>query len=454
LITDASKRFSERILPHFASFALERLSCLIQEHCGGRILKGKLFYDKTQKEGFPIFLNAEKVSEILGRELPQKEILKILKNIYCKVSNFKKGVIKVLPPPYRLDLQIEEDLIEEIIRIIGYDKLKPVYPAGEFVFKPLNQDLFFSEKMRDTAMAAGFCEVSLYAFAGEKEIRFLDKEISHKLIEVQNPFRPEFRFLRPYLSPSLLNGLEESLKFSKEASLFELGSSFLFQKGAKDAPELTRQNLAFAVAFPEEAGKEPFSELKSRLNAVFEAMGLPDVFYSDKLSLEFEFTKDLKGLFHPFKLVQIEVRGKPVGILGELHPEVKREFGLKAKIALAEFSFDEFLSQIEAEKEYRPISKYPALMRDLAVLVPKNAKTIDVTDKIENTAGELLVDSDIFDIYEGEGIPADKKSLAFRLVFQSKYKTLADPEVNKIMDKIIAGLEANPDFEVRRSASL
>lgn len=450
LITDASLRFSQNPSPYLTEFAMERLCYLIQKFCAGIILKKKLCFDKRLKPQ-AIYLHRQKACSALGIKIKHQEIIKILNRLYCSIRIVKNlrqeqsGIYQVIPPAWRSDLRIEEDLIEEIARLIGYAKVPASHPWGELAFKPINEDLFFTEKIKDSAVLAGFQEIMLYSFIGEKEIRILNPESVHKIIGLENPFRPEFRYLRPYLLPSLLNALSESTKSNQEICFFESANIF-----SSAAPEFQTKNIGFAVSLLEDAKEEPFFELKARLNSIFESLGLNDAWYGDKLLFDFGLVKDLKNIFHPFRMAQIEVRQKPVGIIGELHQEIKKEWGLKGKIAMAEFSLEKFLEEVKKEKEYRPVSRYPSIIRDLSVLTPKNAKISQVLEIIEISGGELLIDTDLFDIYEAEEISEEKQSLTFRLVFQSKVKTLTDLEVNKIMDKIIKNLEENPNFEVRR----
>lgn len=449
LITDASQRFSQRISPYFAELASRRLCHLIQKYCGGKVLAGKLGYEKAQKSAV-IRLRPRKIASLLGREYSNAEITRILKAIYCKVKNPESGILRVEPPPYRSDLAIEEELIEEIGRLSGYETIKSHHPFAELKLRPLLEDFFFEEKIKNAAIRVGFNEIKTYSFIGEKETRFLDRELAARLIEVQNPFRPEFRFLKPYLIPLLLNGLEEALKLSSVANLFEVSNVFSYKPTAKDSPDLSSQNIAFALAISEKDDSEAFFELKSRLNSVFESLGFGNVFYSDKLSLDNNLIRDLKSVFHPFRLAQIEIQGRPVGMIGEIRPEIKNNYNLKGKIALAEFSLADLMAFAKTKTKYRLISKYPVVMRDIAVMAPKNIKAIEIVNLIKNTAGLLLADLNLFDIYEGKGISANKKSLAFQLIFQSQEKTLTDAEVNKIMENIIKTLEKNPNFEVRR----
>lgn len=197
-------------------------------------------------------------------------------------------------------------------------------------------------------------------------------------------------------------------------------------------------------------GDSPFFELKGVISSLFESLGVADVWFDDVPQDKINFKKWNRELLHPFRAAQIKSGDKLLGIIGEIHPRVMDIFEIKYPSSVSEISLGALFETVRSEREYKEISKYPAVLRDIAVLVPSQVRVTEVSDVIENTAGMLLRDSDLFDIYEGDEIPENKKSLAFSLFFESNERTLSEKEVDEIMQKITQTLESNPEWEVRK----
>lgn len=447
LITDSSRRFGAGLSPYFAKLGLGFCVSRIEKIAGGEILRGEVgFENKNIGKKRPVFLPFSKIENILGQKINEKEILKILKSVYCELKTVKK-TLSIIPPLWREDLKIKEDLIEEIARIYGLGKIKPRRIVSEIKPGKSEENNGIKEQIKETIARAGFNEVYLYSFIGEKDLKLLGEETGRKIIEVRNFFRPEFRYLRPSLSVSLLKGLSEAKKYSPSARLFELAPVFSKTEKPKDAAELQSDRLSLGIA--DEKGKA-FFELKEKLASIFESLGFFEAEYSDLLNIDCEFARNLGGIFNPFRTALIKSKNEIVGVIGEPKEEIKKYFELKGEIALAEIDLPKLLPELATGKKYRPISKYPALYRDIAVLVPKKTKAIEIQNLIKAAAGKLLISADLFDIYEDEKVLAGGKNLAFHLIFQSEEKTLSDREADKIMEKIIKRLEENPDFKTRR----
>lgn len=447
LITDSSRRFGAGLSPYFAKLGLGFCVSRIEKIAGGEILRGGVeFENKNIGKKRPVFLPFSKIENILGQKINEKEILKILKSVYCDVKIGKLN-LTVLPPPWREDLKIKEDLIEEIARIYGLEKIESRRLVSEMKLSKLAEKNSAEERIKETIARAGFNEVYLYSFIGEKDLKLLGEETGRKIIEVKNFFRPEFRYLRPTLSISLLRGLNEAKKYSPSAHLFELAPVFSKTEKQKDTLEFQKDHLILGIAA--EKGKV-FFELKEKLASIFESLGFFEVGYSDLLNIDCELMRNLGGIFHPFRSALIKSKNEIIGVIGEPREEIKKYFELNGEIALVEIDLPKLLPELATGKKYRPISKYPVLYRDIAVLVPKKTKAIEIQNLIKAAAGKLLISADLFDIYEDEKALAGRKNLAFHLIFQSEEKTLSDKEADKIMEKIVKRLEENPDFKTRR----
>jgi len=337
-----------------------------------------------------IFVKIADFEKVLGAEIPEKEIVDILENLGMEVKK-NNEVLSVGILSERPDLKIKEDIIEEVARVYGYDKIEEKAPEGLLVPPKRNDNYFFAGAVRNILIGLGFTEVYNYSFAKEGDF------------ELENPPAKGKEFLRTNLTEGLKNNLKENGKYFKDIKIFEIGRIFP-QSG---------EAISLAAAISNGKG---FYVMKGVVDAVLDGLGIDEHYYEDAAK---------EGV------ADIRIGNTDIGAVDH---------------NTFELNFEELAKLADENVEYRPVSKYPAIVRDIALFVPLNAKVENVLDAIENTAGDLLEDTDLFDIYERE----DDKSLAFHLIFQAKDRTLTDEEVNKIMEKIFTAIEANPDWEVRK----
>lgn len=436
--TDASTRFSVGIDPELAAWAMKRVAALIQQIAGGSILSQMIDVYPRKEAARQIRLRPQYVERILGVEMKVQNMISILKRLECSVV--KKGQeLLVAVPSVRRDLRIEEDLVEEIGRIYGYQNISSEHPIGGLVPPEFNAELYAREQMRDMLASLGFHEAYNYSFVGEKDIAAFGGMPSDYL-ELANPTRPEFAFLRKSLLPGLFKNAEQNLKHQSAIKMFEVGNVFeVVPQGHHKEGENAGGVLAYKT---KSKNAEAFFELKGALSALFEKMGL-EVWFDD--------TPSLGGtVLHPHRSARIKINKDTLGIMGEAHPALLEHLSMRGEIAVFELDLAMFARLLGKEKEFRPISRFPSITRDIAVLVSSDTRVVEVEDVIENTAGPLLIDSDLFDLYEGEGVEEEKKSLAFRLVFQATDRTLKDEEVEALMQKLTKTLEENLEWEVRK----
>lgn len=438
LLTDAAVRFRIGIDPNLTVRAINEAAALIQQLAGGTVLRGvadtgKNIPDKT------ILLRLAKTRSVLGFDISEREILDI-----CKRLGFvavKQGEnLKVKVPSVRVDLVVEEDLIEELARMHGLGHLNSVPPTIVFTDANDNAKEKFRRRVGERIAALGYSEIYSYVFTGEQERDFSPRKGS--LLKLRNPLQSDTAYLRTDLAHSLLSALAKNQQF-EEARVFEIGAVFC-RTSAKiqDTTELEEERIALGF-FAKQKKESPFFELKGALFSLLESFGIDDFYFGD-VSLEHK-------LFHPFRSAEIKTDRAILGMIGEIHPRAREAFGIKSPAAIAELSFVKLYEAASSELQYKEVSKYPSITRDIALLVPLDTRVADVEDVIENTGGTLLADTDLIDIYEGTELPDGKKNFAFRLVFQAPDRTLTDGEVNAIVDRIIKTLEAeNLEWEVRK----
>jgi len=335
-----------------------------------------------------IFIKESDIEKILGVKIPEKEIMDILNRLGMEISK-KEDIFSVGVPSERPDLKIKEDIVEEVARIYGYEKIEEKTPEGLLVPPKRNDSLFFVSITRKIMVGLGFSEVYNYSFVKTGDW------------ELQNPPSKDKKFLRTNLAEGLGANVKENGKYFKNIKVFELGK--IFPKSG--------ERLVFGAI----NNKADFYEMKGIADELLNGLGVDDFYYKD----------------HDSRVAEVQAGGKTIGHIDDNY---------------FEFDFDELVKLADESVGYEPISKYPAIVRDIAIFVPLNEKVENVLDVIENTAEKLLVETDLFDIYENE----ERKSLAFHLIFQSPGKTLTDEEANAIMQKIFETIEANDDWEIRR----
>ncbi|MEK7647125.1 MAG: phenylalanine--tRNA ligase subunit beta [Patescibacteria group bacterium] len=446
IATDSSLRFAAGLDPNLAGEAMARVMDVVRTVSGGRAVAASDIYPK-KLSAVKISLDADKLNAVLGARIDIALAKKILERLGCEVKMKQKKVLLVTPPTRRLDLSIEEDLIEEVGRVYGYENITSRAALIEMALPSRDDAVHYRARMRDLLCGMGFFEAYNYSFVGESDLELIGLPTGRagassgkNIFKLVNPTRPEFAFLRPSLMFGLLKNLKENLKHAKDVRFFEMGH--VFYKKESDS-------MALSIASSEwKESKEAFLELKGALIAALESFGVADVWFDDAPESVSEYDGG-GNLLHPFQRSEIKIGDKVLGIIGSVHPDTAASYKLKGKAAVCELDFRLLIDFLQKENEYMPVSKFPAVVRDLALLVPRDVRMSEVSDMIENSGGILLKDADLFDVYEGEEFEG-RKSFAFHLIFQSDERTLSDSEADKIMENIITALEGNVGWEARR----
>jgi phenylalanyl-tRNA synthetase beta chain len=340
-------------------------------------------------------------------------------------------------PTFRLDISIPEDLIEEIGRVYGYQRIPAVFPTASLIPPKRNEEIFWENMIKNILKETGLTEVYNYSFISQEDAGIYQlKNNKSALIEIKNPVSIEQKYLRPNLIINLLKDVKRNQKNFDEIKIFELGKTF---KNAK----ITKEKKMLAGLATEEA----FYELKGIIDLLLQKLGISDIWYDDYKPAP----KESKISFWNIpKCAEIKIENEKIGFLGEISPNILQKMKITKKCVAFNIDFKQLLKLVSEEHEYEPLSSFPAAVRDLAILVPKGTKVVEVLNKINVAGGRLVRDVDIFDIYEGEELPEDKKNLAFHIIYQAEDKTLSSEEIDKLQKKIIRILEENPEWEVRK----
>jgi phenylalanyl-tRNA synthetase beta chain len=429
LPSEARLRFERGISPEMTIPALKRATQLIVQLAGGKAAKGLVDAYPGRKEPEPIALSTDRVNAFLGADFTPEQMKKTLVSLDFDVKPADSGFM-VTAPYWRSDINLAEDLVEEIARIIGYDQI-PTTMLREPIPRH-NPDPIISLKrgVRYSLSGCGFQEVVTYSLTSLELINKLSPK-SHpvKPLRVANPMTADQEYLRPNLRANLLAALAANRRHEAGGiRLFELGR--VYQPRPNDLPE-EPEMVCGLLSGPR------FEESWHGEGAVFDffdAKGVVDGLLSS-LGVAASFEPNGDESLHPGKQAAIVVKDKRLGVVGELHPKVAEAFELFGAVYLFEINLAALLPFTLARKLFQPIPRFPAIVRDVALVVGGGVSNRQVQDIIKGFP--LVSDVTLFDVYSGAKLPAGKKSLAYRITFQSPAHTLTDDEVNKVQQKIL-----------------
>ncbi|MDP1538994.1 MAG: phenylalanine--tRNA ligase subunit beta, partial [bacterium] len=426
--------------------AANRAAFLIQKLTKGKVAQGLVDVYPKKLLSKIIRLDLDYVERLLGTEMSENEVRTILGRFDFKVKSQKSKVktksqkskvLEVEVPTRRLDVSTPEDLIEEIGRIHGYDKIPSAFPISSLVLPQKNLNIFWEDMTKNILKEAGFTEVYNYSFFGEKEATLFGyraKRGEEQLTEVENPLNQEYKYLRASLIPNLLKNTEKNFRHFKKFRVFELGKIF-------EAPSTERRQLSGLIL------GEEFYHLKGVIDLLLNKLGISDIWY-DEYQPTPEDSKQF--IWHPKKCAEIKIGSQEIGFLGEVSSKILSNLAIKERVVLFDIDFEKLSQLASEEHEYRPISKFPSAVRDIAVLVPRNVRIDQVLNKIYDAGRKTIRDVDLFDIYEGEEIAEGKKNLAFHIIYQAEDRTLSSKEIDELQNKIIKNLEEEPEWQVRK----
>jgi phenylalanyl-tRNA synthetase beta chain len=433
LTSEARMRFERGISPELTIPALRRATRLIIELAGGQAAKGIVDVYPGRREHKPILLSKGEVKRQLGVEFSLGQIKTALTSLGFDCQAAKSASeVKAVAPYWRSDISLVEDLIEEVARVIGYDRIPVTMPGGETPRQNPAPIIGFKQEVRRDLIGYGFYEVITYSLTSQ--------DLMNKLLPQPHPLEPEpLRVLKPmtaeqeYLRPSLRANLLAALEANRRHEeggirLFELGRVYIRRlNDLPDEPEMLCGLLA-GPRFDESwhGGDEPVD--------FFDAKGVVEGLLNH-LGVEADFKPSDDESLDPAGQAAVVIGGKRVGVVGELHHKVAEAFDLSEKAYLFELNLTGLLPFTIEHKLFQPISRFPAVVRDIALVVDAGVTHRQVTDII--TGFPLVTKAALFDLYTGGKLPGGKKSLAYRITFQSPSKTLTDEAANKVQQKII-----------------
>jgi len=436
LKTDASDRFEKDIDPNLAEKAMARVIELVKETAGGKLEGVADEYPKKIKP-WKIKLNLDSVDSLLGEKIPKAKVISILESLGLKVSKSLECII----PTGRIDLKTQEDLIEDVGRIYGYTRIRPQAPHIKLAPPVANEKRLFERRVKEILAGIGFDEVYNYSFYSQRDAE-LAQVGAIKHLELQNPMNPDQALMRVSLIPGILKNVRENLKNFGEVYIFESGKVHWPNSGV--LPEEKRM-LTGAVILENDRKAESFFQTKGLVNVLLERLRLDDWYYDQ---FEVSAKNTMSTLWHNGRTAELKTEEGNIefGIVGEINPIVLADFDIHKRVAMFEIDLDKLQKISETEREYQAISKFPVVSRDISMLAENIVRVSDILKNVQTAGGDLVLDVDLFDIFEKDG----KNSFAFHIVFGAPDRTLEHQEVDQLMQKIISSLEKELGLEVRK----
>ena len=436
LRTEASARFQRGADPEAAPLAADRCSALIVAWSGGDVLTGAIDVGRAP-ERRRIRIRPERASNVVGLDISTQDVVESLGKVGIATQS-SDGAVEAEVPGFRPDIEQEIDLVEEVIRILGYERLgetlPPVRQAGG-----VPESHRFRRRVREALARAGLLETTSYSFASAADLRLMD---DHEGVRVANPLAADDEFLRTSLIPGLLRALSRNLAHQvRSAALFEVGR--IFYSGD---PVEEHERVAWAMTgqasrgYPDPPRELDFFDAKGALEHLLDALGIRD--WSLGLPPNHH-------LFHPMRSASVLVGERLAGEVGELHPGVAQRLDFPSRVALVELEMEVLASAAWADLAYREVPRFPPVRRDLAFTVDAGTSAGAVRDAIVDAAGGLTGEVTLFDVHTGPPIPEGKKSLAFSVDFRAPDRTLTDQEAEQAVRAIVERVAADFGGELR-----
>ena len=428
LRTDASAKFEKGLDPNNAIDAINRACQLIEELGAGEVVGGVVDVYPNVKTGRRIKLDAAWINKLLGTDISEETMIGYLKKIDL---GFDEETKEVIVPSWRQDLERDADIAEEVARFFGYANIPTTLPKGEATTGKLSFKLRVEEVVREVAQFCGFSQGMCYSFESPKVFdKLLISEDSkmRQAVVISNPLGEDFSIMRTTSLNGMLTSLSTNFnRRNKDVRLYELGNIYL----PKQIPvtELPEERMQLTLGM---YGDGDFFTMKGVVEEILD---------NTELNLKPEYDPNA-GLpfFHPGRQANIVYDGTVIGYLGEGHPTVAANYSIKERVYIAVLDMNEITARASFDKKYEGIAKYPAVSRDLSMVVPKSILAGDIEKVFDQRGGHILESYKLFDVYEGAQIKHGYKSLAYTLSFRAKDRTLEEADITKVMTKIMNGL--------------
>lgn len=445
LSSDSSYRFERGIDVEDSIKVINRLANLIQEVAGGEILNGYVDVYPVPHENKVAELNFERLNRFVGKVIPREKVIEILRNLEIDVKD-NGETLTLTAPSYRGDLELEQDYFEEVIRMYGFDNIENILPRVDINKNSTLDTTKLTDRVKTICASVGLKEVINYSFIPKDALQKLKfTGVSEdKLIDISNPITEDFVTMRPTLLYSLIKNAKDNMNRNvSNIRFFEVSRTF------EKAEELAKEDIKVGIILAGENDKTLWNPKPVHYD-FYDLKGIVEEIFSKLKFQSFSIKRSVQTEFHPGRSADVFVGKEYIGSFGEIHPDVLENFGLNKKTVLvAEFNIELIKKYINKPFVYQGIVKYPAVPRDLALVMNENILVGDVLKTIEKI-DKKVEKVELFDIYQGIGVEPGKKSVAISILLRDDSKTLEEKEINNIIDKILAKMKKDYMAELRQ----
>ena len=435
LRTEASAKYEKGLDPYNTLPAVNRACELVNLLKAGEVVGGIIDVHGELPLPRHIPFRPERIRDFLGIDVSMDEMVRILEKLECNVD---LDHMEIVPPSFRPDLELEADIAEEVLRFYGYDKVPSAVINGETTrgFRTESQRLW--KRIKNVALACGLSEITTFTFTNPNifdKLNCEDDSEYRSCVRIANPLGAENSVMRTITYGSMLEVLARNFnRRNEEAKLFEQAKIFI--PTAADELPIEKERLSIGMYGPD----VDFYNLKGAIEEILLSIGIKDY--------DFEPISE-GGTFHPGRTAVVSVGGEVCGIAGEVHPMVLKNFEIGTRCYLAEIDFGLMLKYSTFERQYKPMPKFPAITRDLSILVSDGVWAAYIKAIISKNAGKILDNVRLFDVYKGSQLPENTRSMAYSLTFRADDRTLTDVEVNEAMDRIVNALQTEINARLR-----
>ncbi|MEX1308237.1 MAG: phenylalanine--tRNA ligase subunit beta [Eubacteriales bacterium] len=435
--TDASMRFSKGVDAVGAKAAVERACALVEELGAGEIVGGEIDILNMDLTPATVEVTPEKVNALLGTDISIDDMTKYLNRLYIDTTHDGKVLKSTIPSFRSMDMSQGADIAEEVARMFGYDNIEESMMTGAVVRGQVPQGEKYNDRLKSLLIGSGFFEASTFSFSSKVELDKLNLDENDELynmVKILNPLGEEFSCMRTTMVPDMLKNLSRNINMKeKNVRLFEVAKTFT--PIADEPLPLERPVICLGIA----GDAEDFYSLKGVVENIAEIFGT-----------DIKLVPGGANFYHPGRKAEMMIKKTVLGEMGEIHPDIRANFDIDERVYVAQIFLDSLYDAADDFRVYKPLPKYPAAERDLALIVKDGVTAGSLLACIQKNGGKFLESVKLFDVYKGKPLQADQKSLAFSMMFRAADRTLTDEEVNAAMAKIMDSAKKDFDAEIRQ----
>lgn len=437
LRTESSSRFEKGLSPENALRAINRAMELVEKLNAGEVVEGKIDVYPTKQKTNKINLDYDRINKLLGTEISKEEMIDTLEKLNIKVENDI-----AIAPYFRTDIEQLADIAEEVLRFYGYDKLDTTLVESDTTIGIRNKEQKIEQKIKNVLVNSGLSEIYTYGFVSDKDLEKskINKDLKETSILIQNPLSDEYRLMRPSTIPSMMQTLATNAnKKNSSAKLFDISKSYKNINNEVENGEVPLQENILTIGM---YGDDiDFYTVKGLIENVLETSSIN----------RYDIVRETENeSYHTGRCANIKVGIDVIATIGEVHPEVLDNYGIEKRAYLAEVNLSKVTKYSKANKKYIEVPKFPAVERDIAIIVDEKVEVGQIEKIITKKTKKLLEKMQLFDIYRNEKLGDNKKSVAYSLIFRDKNRTLSDEEINGVMENIIGELQKILNAELRK----